>query len=493
MAPVSVERMKTFRSATSINRRKFVQSKHVVVIAAAVLTVKVGVRADLISDWGATAGVHISQNTPGHFQYWRGGTMVRVAMFDAANAALGGYTPYTLNIAAPGASPEAAISVAAYTVLTNLSTAGLATLNAALASRLAAIANGPAKDAGVQIGRSAGQAIIQLRAGDNPALVVPGPTNTTAIGQWRPTPPNFFPAGGMQGRYLTPWTMRSSAQFRVGPPPALTSATYTVDYNEIRVLGSRGNTNRTPEQAASAELQEKGENWLTDVYSQHPLPLLESARRDALLFMAGMDAQISIWDAKYAYNFWRPITAIQNGAIDGNNNTPGDTGWTPFLNTHNHPEYPSALVMGTASMVETLIQLHGDDFSFSATSTNPDATRTFARLSDYVEDAITARVVGGTHFRNTCNVSAETGRQIARHSFQNYLRPLPRLATGPSQPGEFTLLLQPDVPLRYAIERSSDLVQWLPWQTNTYGLIGFADTNAATLERRFYRALLLQR
>lgn len=457
------------------------------IVAVATLTFDPLVRADWISDWGATADGHITQNTPGYFQAWRGGTMVRVAMFDAANAAVGGYTPYALNVTAPGASPEAAISVAAYTVLTNLGAAGLGTLNTVLSSRLAKIADGPAKEAGMGIGKLAAEMIVRLRAGENPALSVPGPTNTSAIGRWRPTPPNFSSAFGTQARYLTPWTMRSAAQFRPGPPLSLTSALYTSDYNEIRILGSRGNADRTPEQAASAELREKGENWLADVYRQHPLPLLESARREALVWMAGMDSQIQIFDAKYAYNFWRPITAIRQGAMDGNSDTPGDPDWTPFLDTHSHPDYPSALVLNTTAMVEILILLHGDQFSFSATSTNPDRTRTFAKLSDYVEDGITARVVGGTHFRHTCNVSAETGRQIARHAFQRYLRPVPRLQTGPSQPGAFTLLLQPDQPLHYSIERSSDLVQWSAWQTNVLGTMLLNDTDVASTDRRFYR------
>src|SRR5262245_30230205 len=223
------------------------------IVAFTLLAFHAAARADLISDWVGTAGTHISQNTPGHLQAWRGGTMVRVAMFDAANAVLGGYTPYALNVTAPGASPEAAVSVAAYTLLTNLSSAGLATLNSALTSKLATIPDGPAKDAGIGIGKLAAETIVRLRAGDDPALNVL-PTNSNVIGVWRPTPPNFAAGFGAQGRYLTPWTMRSAAQFRPGPPPALTSAIYTTDYNEIRVLGSRGNTNRTPEQTASAEL-----------------------------------------------------------------------------------------------------------------------------------------------------------------------------------------------------------------------------------------------
>lgn len=460
------------------------------ILTVASLTFCRATRADLISDWSTAASTHITQNSPEFFQTIRGNTMVRVAMFDAANAALGGYTPYALYVAAPGASAEAAVPQAAYTVLTNLSQAGMASLNATLAASLATLPDGPAKDRGIQLGKFAAEAIIQLRAGDNPSLSVPGPSGS-AIGKWRPTPPNFASAFGTQGRYLTPWTLRSPAQFRPGPPPALTSAIYTKDYNEIRVLGSRGNTQRTPEQAASAELREKGENWTSDVYAQHPLPLLESARREALSWMAGMDAQIQIWDAKYTYNFWRPVTAIRSGASDGNNDTPGEATWTPFLDTHNHPEYPSALVLANAATVEIMILLHGDNFSFKATSTNPDRTRTFAKLSDYVEDGITARVVGGTHFRNTCNVSADIGRRIARHAFQNYLRPVPRLLTGPVQPGEFTLFVEQPLLTSFRVDVSSDLQQWQPWKSGLLGGIPLVDANAGP-NRQFFRLTLGQ-
>jgi hypothetical protein len=271
----------------------------------------------------------------------------------------------------------------------------------------------------------------------------------------------------------------------------LNSELYAADYDEVRVLGSRANTNRTPEQADSAQIRETGEDWTMDIYAQHPLPLLESARRDALFWMAGMDAQIHLSDAKWTYSFWRPITAIREGANDGNAATVGDPAWTPFLDTHPHPEYPSALVATTAALSEVLVALHGDNFSFNATSGSPVKTRTFARLSDYVQDGIIARLVGGTHFRNSCNAGAQMGRQIAQHAFQNFLRPIPSVSAGtPLNPGEFQLFLNTGRSVPYVIERSGDLVQWSLWQTNIYGTILHLDTNAAATDRQFYRALL---
>ena len=446
------------------------------------------IHADLISDWAETAGNHISRNAPTFFGYWRAYVMVHVAEFDAANAILGGYTPYALNLSAPGASPEAAVAQAAYTVLTNIGQANIAALDGALATTLNSIPDGPAKTDGVRVGTLAGETILRLRAADSPDLSVPVPPTSTAPGRWRPTPPNFAAAFGVQGRFILPWTMRSASQFRPGPPPALTSELYAKDYEEIRLLGARANTLRTPTEADSAQLRETGEDYLRDILAQKPLPLLESARRHALVFMAGMDALISVFDAKYSYNFWRPITAIRTGADDGNDATVGDSGWSPFLDTHSHPDYPSLLVQNTAAMFEILILLHSDDFSFSATSQNPDKTRTFAKLSDYISDAVTARVIGGTHFRNSCNVAAGVGRKIAQHAFQNFLQPLPNTVSGQRLNADAVqLTLTTGRVFPYLIETSSNLSQWQPWRTNLFGLIIETDSTR-TADRRFYRA-----
>jgi len=445
-------------------------------------------RADVLDDWMKTSDAYIGANSTNSIEAEGRITMTRVAMFDAINAVIGGYTPYALNVVAPGASADAAAAGAAYTVLTNLSRNGISTLNSTLATTLSNVPDGPAEEAGIRIGRLAGEAIIRLRAGDNPLPSVPDAPGS-APGQWRRTPPNFSPAAYTRNRYLSPWTTRSSSQFRPPPPPALTSALYAADYNEVRVLGSIANSNRTPEQTDSAQIQENGENYYSAVWRLHPLPLLEAARRQALSWMVYQDTVSHTSDAKSTYNFWRPITAIQQGANDGNDATPGDPSWTPFLRTHSHPEYPSALAAWVGADIEILILLHGDNFSFTATS--PGKTRTFARLSDYVQDAITARIIGGTHFRNSCNAGAEMGRQIARHAFQNYLRPVPRLRSGPVQPGEFRLFLEQPSLTPFQVEVSSDLQQWQPWQSSLSGVLSLTDTNTAA-DRRFYRLTLGQ-
>jgi len=440
-------------------------------------------RADVLDDWITISDTYIKANRTEQLEGFGKMTMASVAMFDAINAVIGGYTPYALDTVAPGASAEAATAQAAYTVLTNFSQNGISTLDSALATTLSNVPNGPAKEAGIQIGRLAGEAIIRLRAGDNPFLSVPD-VEGFAPGQWRRTP-NVLWGGFTRERYIPPWTTRSSSQFRPPPPPTLTSALYAADYNEVRVLGSSANTNRTPEQMDTVQLQD-AEDWATDVFRQHPLPLLEAARRWALFQMAYMDTLSHLSDALWTYKLWRPITAIQQGANDGNGATPGDPAWTPLLISHPYPDYPAVRVAYLVSDVEILILLHGDDFSFTATS--PGRTRTFARLSDYVQDTIDARVLAGTHFRNSGNAGAEMARQIARHAFQNYLRPVPRLRHGPVQSGEFTLFLEQPSLTPFRVEISSDLQQWQPWQSSLLGVLSLTDTNTAA-DRRFYRLI----
>jgi hypothetical protein len=444
-------------------------------------------RADVISDWNRTGDLYLTQYAPAPavFTGWRGLAMMHVAQFDAVNACIGGSVPYAFNIAAQGASAQAAAAQAAYCVLTNISRTNLATLDAALAASLSSVPESSARQAGILLGVAAADAIIQLHAADTPGLNVPA-LSSTVPGHWRPTPPNFSAGFGAQGRYLTPWTLRSAAQFRPGPPPSSTSALYATDYNEVRVLGSRIGTNRTPAQIDSAQLQETGEDWLNGVLTNHPLPLVESARRAALVYMCAMDALIAVFDAKHTYNFWRPVSAIRSGSLDGNDATAQDDSWTPFLDTHRHPEYPSLLVCLTAALTESLSLFHNEDFGFDAVS--PGKTRRFDRLSDYVDDATTARIAGGTHFRNSCDVAALLGRQIARNAFQNFLRPLPSLG-GPTGSGsEIQLHLQYGAPLAFVIEASSDLTQWTPWKTNFYGTI-FESVLTGGTDHQFYRAV----
>lgn len=445
-------------------------------------------RAEVIADWNQTARMYFNQHAES--EYVRGMTMIAVAQFDAVNAIVGGYVPYALDIAAPGASPEAAAAQAAYTVLTNLSRAGLATLNNALNQSLAAVADGPAKEAGRQVGRLAANRILRLRAADNRALVVNPPTSSAA-GKWRLSPPNTSPGIGANSRYQLPWTLRSVADFRPGPPPALTSPQYAADFDEVRRLGAVNSTDRTADQTELANFHfGHEETFARSVLTQRTLPLVETARAIALCYMSGFDAEIAMLEAQYAYSFWRPYTAIRLAETDGNDATEADPTWLPLLDTPNHPEYPSGTCTLTSAMVEALIHSYGDDFGFMGTYTGGPKPRAFARLSAAVEEAVIARIAAGAHFRTSCETGVELGRRIGRHAVANFLRPLPRLAGGTAPAaGGFHLQLTSRPPFSYVIETSGDLAQWAPWLTNLYGAVLLTDPDAPS-DRRFYRAVL---
>jgi len=273
----------------------------------------------------------------------------------------------------------------------------------------------------------------------------------------------------------------------------LTSAQYAVDYDEVRVRGSRNYADRTKLEAEGAEFHFAGSDaFLRPAVARRSLPLIESARVFALCYMVLADAQIAFLEAQYAYNFWRPITAIRLGESDGNDATTGDAAWNPHFETPPHPEYPSGTCTMTAAIIDVLISVYGDDFSFSAISQAGPKPREFARLSAAVADAVEARILAGAHYRNSCLTAVDLGRQIARNALRTFLRPVPNLVSGVRlETGDFQLNLSTGPATEFIVETSSDLMRWQPWHTNTYGAILQTDTTAATADHRFYRTLLL--
>ena len=444
--------------------------------------------ADVISDWNKTAYDYLNENSFSHHD--RGMAMVHISQFDAVNAVLGGYTPYALEVVATGASPEAAAAQAAYTILTNISRASMAVLNSALARSLAGIPAGVARDDGIRLGQVAASRIIQLRAADNPDLAITPPTSS-AVGKWRITPPNSPPGVAANSRYMLPWTMRSPAQFRPGPPPGLNSAQYAADLNEVRRIGVRNSGDRTPSQTEAAAFHHAGyQAFLQPMVAHRTLPLIESARMFALFHMIAMDTSNAALEAQYAYSFWRPITAIRLADTDGNDATAPDPAWNPLFDTPNHPEYPSATCTDTSGLVTFLISIYGDDFPFTTTNSSAKP-RSFERLSAMVGDAVEARIAAGAHYRNSCLVAVELGRKIAENALNNYLRPVPQFSGAARlNAGEFQLHLHPGRSVSYVIETSGDLSQWTPWQTNIYGSILRTDTDAGAVNQRFYRVLI---
>ncbi|PYJ98402.1 MAG: hypothetical protein DME23_12155 [Verrucomicrobia bacterium] len=384
--------------------------------------------ADVISDWNDTAIRVIKSVNPNPIFASRSLAMTHVAQFDAVNAVVGCYEPYAAHLSAPGASAEAAAAQAAYHVLVNLYPSQLFTLDAALAGSLSAMPDGTAKTDGIALGNEAAGVILALRANDGSTATVrytPG----SGPGVWVPTPPAFAPAVLPQWRYVTPWTMTAPEQFRPGPPLALESASYTADFNEIKALGALNSSTRTPEQTDIALFHNSEAPGFTlssaarFAVAAHPLRLVDSARLFALLNMAVADALISVWDAKFTYNFWRPVTAIRAADTDGNPATDPDPAWLPLAATPPHPEYPAAHTIISAAGATVLASVFGDEFTFTISSPAlPGKPRTYARFSDFPGESSLARIAAGFHWRNSTVVAGKMGAAIGRQALAKYLR-----------------------------------------------------------------------
>ena len=296
--------------------------------------------------------------------------------------------------------------------------------------------------AGVAWGQQVADAIWDWRSTDGfnppppPFVGVLGLVGmTSAIGVWRPTPLLNAPGAGPQFASMTPWTMKRASQFRPPAPPALTSTTYTNDYNETKMMGVYTDSQRTPDQSDLA-LFWAGNTPLywnriaSQISTARDLSLTENAHLFAQMNLAMADAAIACWDAKYRFVFWRPITAIRGGDTDNNDATTADPNWTPWLDvlppgTPAHPEYPSghSTVSGAAAFV--LESAFGDKTPFTVSSeislakTNP---RSFSSFSAATAEIADARVFGGIHYRNSCVLGNAVGRAVADYVLSHSMR-----------------------------------------------------------------------
>ena len=382
-------------------------------------------RADVIMDWNAKADAIAAEKVIPPVPHARALAILHVSMFEAVNAIERRYTAYKLNLTADRTtSKEAAATSAGHEVLLSLYPDKKADLDATLATALAGIPEGDPKAKGISLGKKAAAEIIALRANDgNNARESYRPH--TRPGVYVPTiVPVFSTAAG-----ITPWVMTSGSQFRPASPPALNSETWTRDLNEIRELGERNSTKRTAEQTTI------GRFWfLTGPRTYNPIvhqvakakqmDIVDSARLFALVLMAGSDAMIAVFDGKYAYNLWRPVTAIRNADQTGNNATPREASWQPLGDTPMHPEYPCAHCISSAAVSAVLQAVVGESVGeISLTSpTAPGVTRRWTRFQDYSDEVSLARVYAGFHYRFSIEVGKEMGKKIGELTVSTQLR-----------------------------------------------------------------------
>ena len=299
--------------------------------------------------------------------------------------------------------------------------AGAIDVEVAFQKVMAAIPNGVSKDAGVLIGERAANAILASRADDGFATAEAYRPYTIA-GVYVPTAIPLVSHWPQR----KPWVMASASQFRPGPPPDLKSDLWVRDYNEIKAIGRKDNSTRTKEQTDIARFWE-----VTGPVIYHVLvkSVADSPGRDvtrnARMFMmvtqATDDAMIAVFDAKYHYNFWRPITAIRNADIDGNNATERDGSWTPFINTPMHPEYPCAHCIVSGAIGTVLEPEIGNGTVLSTTSpTANGAKRTWVKIEDFIQEVANGRIYDGVHFRTSTEVGPAMGRQVGKLAVAKY-------------------------------------------------------------------------
>jgi hypothetical protein len=366
-------------------------------------------QADAVTDWNTRAGQFVLDAKMGTPPAVRLMAVVQTAVHEAVSS--------LPRQGADATAVDAAVAAANRATLVKLLPAQEAAIQAAYQAAVGTLPEGPAKANGLATGERAALAVLAARADDGagtPERYRP----TTAAGVYVPTAAPAVP----QWSQRKPWLLARADQFRPAPPPALDSALWTRDYNEVKALGSRASTARSAEQTAIAKFWEFS---LPSIYFGVVRSVAAEPGRDALrnarLYAASAqamdDALIAVMDAKYHYHFWRPATAIRNGDTDNNAATERDAGWVAFSDNPLHPEYPSAHSI-LAGAVGTLLQaeLAGAAVpTLSTTSPSANgATRRWSRIEDFVAEVGNARIYEGIHFRNSTEIGLAMGRQIGQ-------------------------------------------------------------------------------
>jgi hypothetical protein len=385
---------------------------------------------DVVLDWNAILEATILPTDP--FLQTRTAAITQLAVFDAVNSILGEYAPYGEKIDAPvGASPEAAVIAAAHRVLATLVPEQAATLDALRAQSLATVPDGPGKLDGIAVGVTAADLMLALRVGDGSDANAPY-TPGTQPGQWQPTPPAFAPALRPGWGRVLPFAVASSAQFRPKPPPSIHSGVYARAYNEIQEIGGATSGERPEDRTNVARFYAVvlGIDCWNPAARQASVAqrrtLSENARAFALLAMAIHDALISSTEAKFHYQFWRPVTAIRAGATDDNHRTEPDPNFLPLINTPPFPGYPSnhGCIAGAARAV--LSHVFGEDGHTITLSSDkiPEVVLNYTAWEQICDDIDDARMFGGIHFRFDQEAGQRQGRRVGEYILRHELRPV---------------------------------------------------------------------
>jgi hypothetical protein len=384
---------------------------------------------NVVTDWNFIAQnaiVTVGGQPIQRSQLWM--TLVHVAIYDAVMSIDGRYEQFKVTPARlRPASREAAAIAAAHGVLVRLLPAQQANLDAERAISLAAIQDGTKKANGIAIGEEVAQRLLQIHDGVIPIVTY---VEGTGPGAWQRTPPGFLPALLPGFAQVTPLALASASQFRPGPPPDLTSTEWRDAYNEVKDYGRATGSLRTEAQTETGRFYtEHAVVQYSRAFRRYASANGLGVRQAALFFaMANtsiLDSQIACWDAKYTYNFWRPVTAIRAGDTDGNPETAPDPAWIGLAITPPHPEYPAAHGCWTSATARMLEHFNGTSaVHFVLDSAATSTTHVFESTGDLRAEIVNARVYGGMHYRFSGEAGAAIGEQVADYVAANYFRPV---------------------------------------------------------------------
>jgi hypothetical protein len=406
--------------------------RKMLVAAAVMVAATPSAFANVITDWDekAIAAVAPMSSLGGTNPYLaqRMMALVHVAMFDAVNSIERRYRPYLVQPqAAPTTSKEAAAAAAAAAVLATIDVKTAAEMKTALGAYLESIPDGAAKADGIKHGEAVAAKVLEARANDGSNAPDAYRPRTTP-GVYVPTPitiSSMWPD-------MKPFAMAKGSQFRPKPPIALESKEWARDYNELKDYGGQNSVKRTAEQTETARF------WLVGPpVAYHPfvrklviakqMNVVDSARFMALIAVGITDSIIAVLDAKYHYNFWRPITAIRNGDEDRNPATEREANWQPIANTPMHPEYPCAHCIQSGSVAGVVKAVFGtmDIPEIAITSpTAPGITHRWTNMTAFTQEIAAARIWAGFHYRFSTRVGTEMGLQIGDHVVKNVMQPV---------------------------------------------------------------------
>lgn len=361
--------------------------------------------------------------------------MVHAAIYDSVNAIARTHRPYYVEAAPrPGASLELSASIATHRILVELYPRQVPFFDAALDDCCADLRDAAVRNDGVLLGQYVAEKILDWRRYDG-ASVQTAYSSGTAPGLWQPTPPGFRPALLPQWPRLKCFAMKSGSQFRPPAAPGLTSTSYTINFNEVKALGSAWNSARTPEQTEIAWFWADGDGTVTPpghwnrvaqtVARERRTSPAENARLFAMLNIALADAGIASWDCKFAYSYWRPVQAIRQAGADGNPETIPDPSWTPLLTTPPFPSYTSGHSTFSGAAAAALSTYFGtDDIRFASTSESaPGVTRYFPSFSAAAAEAGRSRIYGGIHWEFDNTEGLACGRDVGLYVGRHFLQP----------------------------------------------------------------------